>query len=82
MKKTCQGILRHSMTDLLVLSSGNINPDRTPLKEVLEGQYNYGEGGRQVLRQGANGRRRSRNCQCSKDPCAQKVSGGRTVLSP
>ena len=29
------------------------NPDRAPLKEVLGGQYNYREGGRQVLRQGA-----------------------------
>ena len=28
-------------------------PDRAPLKEVLGGQYNYREGGRQVLRQGA-----------------------------
>ena len=53
-----------------------------PLKEVLGGQYNYREGGRQVLRQGAKGRRRSRSCQCSKDPCAQKVSGGRTYPSP
>ena len=25
---------------------------------------------------------RSRNCQCSKDTCAQKVSGGRTDPSP
>ena len=57
-------------------------PDRAPLKEVLGGQYNYREGGRQVLRQGAKGRRRSRKCQCSKDPCAQKVSGGRTDPSP
>ena len=32
------------------------NPDRAPLKEVLGGQYNYREGGRQVLRQGAKGR--------------------------
>ena len=31
-----------------------LNPDRAPLKEVLGGQYNYREGGRQVLRQGAN----------------------------
>ena len=30
-------------------------PDRAPLKEVLGGQYNYREGGRQVLRQGAVG---------------------------
>ena len=59
-----------------------LNPDRAPLKEVLGGQYNYREGGRQVLRQGAKGRRRSRNCQCSKDPCAQKVSGRRTDPSP
>ena len=29
------------------------NPDRAPLKEVLRGQYNYREGGRQVLWQGA-----------------------------
>ena len=58
------------------------HPDRAPLKEVLGGQYNYREGGRQVLWQGAKGRRRSRNCQCSKDPCAQKVSGGRTDPSP
>ena len=28
-------------------------PDRAPLKEVLGGQYNYREGGRQVLRQAA-----------------------------
>ena len=34
-------------------------PDRAPLKEVLGGQYNYREGGRQVLRQGAKGRWRS-----------------------
>ena len=59
-----------------------LNPDRAPLKEVLGGQYNYREGGRQVLWQGAKGRRRSRNCQCSKDPCAQKVSGGCTDPSP
>ena len=58
------------------------NPDRAPLNEVLGGQYNYREEGRQVLRQGAKGRRRSRKCQCSKDPCAQKVSGGRTDPSP
>ena len=57
-------------------------PDRAPLKEVLGGQYNYREGGRQVLRQGAKGRRRNRKWQCSKDPCAQKVSGGRTDPSP
>ena len=57
-------------------------PDRALLKEVLGGQYNYRGGGRQVLRQGAKGRRRSRNCQCSKDPCAQKVSGRRTDPSP
>ena len=31
-----------------------------------------------MLRQGAKGRRRNRKCQCSKDPCAQKVSVGRT----
>ena len=48
-------------------------PDRAPLKEVLGGQYNYREGGRQVLRQGAKGRRRNRKWQCSKDPCAQKL---------
>ena len=54
-------------------------PDRAPLKEVLGGQYNYREWGRQVLRQGAKGRRRNRKWQCSKDPCAQKVSGGRTI---
>ena len=59
-----------------------LNPDRAPLKEVLGGQYNYREGGRQVLRQGAKGRWRSRSCQCSKDPCAQNVSGGRTYPSP
>ena len=58
------------------------DPDRAPLKEVLGGQYNYREGGRQVLRQGAKGRRRNRKWQCSKDPCAQKVSGGRTDPSP
>ena len=29
------------------------HPDWAPLKEVLGGQYNYREGGRQVLRQGA-----------------------------
>ena len=58
------------------------NPDRAPLKEVLGGQYNYREGGRQVLRQGAKGRRRNRKLQCSKDPCAQKVIGGRTDPSP
>ena len=58
------------------------DPDRAPLKEVLGGQYNYREGGRQVLRQGARGRRRSRSCRCSKDPCAQKVSGGRTDPRP
>ena len=63
-------------------SSSGRNPDRAPLKEVLGGQYNYGEGGRQVLRQGAKGRRRNRKWQCSKDPCAQKVSGGRTDPSP
>ena len=57
-------------------------PDRAPLIEVLGGQYNYREGGRQVLRQGAKGRRRNRKWQCSKDPCAQKVSGGRTDPSP
>ena len=58
------------------------DPDRAPLKEVLGGQYNHREGGRQVLRHGAKGRRRSRSCRCSKDPCAQKVSGGRTDPSP
>ena len=57
-------------------------PDRAPLKEVLGGQYSYREGGRHVLRQGSKGRRRRRNCQCSKDPCGQKVSGGRTDPSP
>ena len=57
-------------------------PDRAPLKEVLGGQYNYREGGRQVLRQGAKGRKRNRKWQCSRDPCAQKVSGGRTDPSP
>ena len=57
-------------------------PDRAPLKEVLGGQYNYREEGRQVLRQDAKGRRRSRSCRCSKDPCAQKVSGERTDPSP
>ena len=62
---------------------GQSYPDRAPLKEVLGGQYNYREGGRQVLRQGAKGRRRNRKWQCSiKDPCAQKVSGGRTDPSP
>ena len=30
-------------------------PDRAPLKEVLGGQYNYREGGRQVLRLKAAG---------------------------
>ena len=60
----------------------DLDPDRAPLKEVLGGQYNYREGGRQVLRQGAKGRRRNRKWQCSKDPCAQKVSGGRTDPSP
>ena len=39
------------------------DPDRAPLKEVLGGQYNYREGGRQVLRQGAKGRRRNRKWQ-------------------
>ena len=63
-------------------SCSNCDPDRAPLKEVLGGQYNYREGGRQVLRQGAKGRRRNRKWQCSKDPCAQKVSGGRTDPSP
>ena len=63
-------------------NSAWINPDRAPLKEVLGGQYNYREGGRHVLRQGAEGRRRNRKWQCSKDPCAQKVSGGRTDPSP
>ena len=63
-------------------SSIILYPDRAPLKEVLGGQYNYREGGRQVLRQGAKGRRRNRKWQCSKDPCAQKVSGGRTDPSP
>ena len=56
--------------------------DRAPLKEVLGGQYNYREGGRQVLRQGTKGRRRSRNCQCSKDLCAQEMSGGHTDPIP
>ena len=37
---------------------------------------------RQVLRQGARGRRRSRSCRCSKDPCAQKVSGRRADPRP
>ena len=63
-------------------SNREANPDRAPLKEVLGGQYNYREGGRQVLRQGAKGRRRNRKWQCSKDPCAQKVSGGGTDPSP
>ena len=37
-----------------LLSSTHVHyPDRAPLKEVLGGQYNYREGGRQVLRQGA-----------------------------
>ena len=35
------------------IKKSRINPDRAPLKEVLGGQYNYREGGRQVLRQGA-----------------------------
>ena len=65
--------LRYAKISLLLLY-----PDWAPLKEVLGGQYNYREWGRQVLRQGAKGRRRSRQCQCSKDPCAQKVGGGRT----
>ena len=30
-----------------------VHPDRASLKEVQGGQYNYREGGRQVLRQGA-----------------------------
>ena len=67
-------------TSVSVTSVGD--PDRAPLKEVLGGQYNYREGGRQVLRQGAKRRRRIRKWQCSKDPCAQKVSGGRTDPSP
>ena len=65
-----------------LLSAPHSYPDRAPLKEVLGGQYNYREGGRQVLRQGAKGRWRNRKWQCSKDPCAQKVSGGRTDPSP
>ena len=68
--------------ELKVSFSTPLNPDRAPLKEVLGGQYNYREGGRQMLRQGAKGRRRNRKWQCSKDPCAQKVSGGRTDPSP
>ena len=67
---------------LVFISCTILHPDRAPLKEVLGGQYNYREGGRQVLRQGAKGRRRNRKWQCSKDPCAQKVSGGRTDPSP
>ena len=54
-------------------SQTKLDPDRAPLKEVLGGQYNYTENG-----EGKNCRRMSGNCQCSKDPCAQKVSGGRT----
>ena len=69
-------------THLSLGCSNQLHPDRAPLKEVLGGQYNYREGGRQVLRQGAKGRRRNRKWQCSKDPCAQKVSGGRTDPSP
>ena len=37
----------------VVMYSVPLDPDRAPLKEVLGGQYNYREGGRQVLRQGA-----------------------------
>ena len=38
----------------LLLTIVNISSRyRTPLKEVLGGQYNYREGGSQVLRQGA-----------------------------
>ena len=72
----------HVCSSLLIILLGQSNPDEAPLKEVLGGQYNYREGGRQVLRQGAKGRWRSRSCQCSKDPCAQKVSGGRTDPCP
>ena len=72
----------HCLYYVLYLSKSSSNPDRAPLKEVLGGQYNYREGGRQVLRQGAKGRRRNRKWQCSKDPSAQKVSGGRTDPSP
>ena len=72
----------HLASKALVYHRLGANPDRAPLKEVLGGQYNYREGGRQVLRQGAKGRRRNRKWQCSKDPCAQKVSGGRTDPSP
>ena len=45
---------------MCIINSDEQNPDRAPLKEVLGGQYNYREGGRQVLRQGAKGRRRNR----------------------
>ena len=72
-----EGSIKHSTEHKP--QSVNSYPDRAPLKEVLGGQYNYREEGR---RQGTKGRRRSRSCQCSKDPCAQKVSGGRTDPSP
>ena len=73
---------KHKIHFSVFPSCNSRNPDRAPLKEVLGGQYNYREGGRQVLRQGAKGRRRNRKWQCSKDPCAQKVSGWRTDPSP
>ena len=77
-----QWLLFNTSKRLLCGQLTDIHPDRAPLKEVLGGQYNYREGDRQVLRQGAKGRRRNRKWQCSKDPCAQKVSGGRTDPSP
>ena len=59
LKKGKAGSNQASLTKFLfiiaMLLAGDIqsNPDRAPLKEVLGGQYNYREGGRQVLRQGA-----------------------------
>ena len=39
--------------DFIETQLGHLKPDRAPLKEVMEEQYNYREGGRQLLQQGA-----------------------------
>ena len=66
-------------TDLSYFLTTNANPDRTPLKEVLEGPHNYRKGGRLVLWQGAKGRLMSRKWQCTKYPCAKKWMGGAQI---
>ena len=49
---SCNGI-KVGGKKVVTYLGGQLDPDRAPLKEVLGGQYNYREGGQQVLQQGA-----------------------------